>query len=145
LGISSKRVVHHWKKAGGPGQIPGYATHLEEVAKTARYLKYGGYVAIGLGATSSYLKVQEVCRAGETEECRRIRFPETGSFSGGLVGGMAGAAFGKAVISAVCTFGPWGRAICGIALVGGGSLSGGLMMERVGGATGEVVYENLYD
>ncbi|MCO7635168.1 PAAR domain-containing protein, partial [Pseudomonas guariconensis] len=61
-----KRVVHHWKKAGGPGQIPGYATHLEEVAKTARYLKYGGYVAIGLGATSSYLKVQEVCRAGES-------------------------------------------------------------------------------
>ncbi|MCO7597434.1 MULTISPECIES: hypothetical protein [Pseudomonas] len=42
----------------------GYATHLEEVAKTAWYLKCGGYVAIGLGTTSSYLKVQEACLAG---------------------------------------------------------------------------------
>uniref|UniRef100_UPI003EB6AD3C hypothetical protein n=1 Tax=Pseudomonas vranovensis TaxID=321661 RepID=UPI003EB6AD3C len=39
LGISTKSVGHHWSRAGGAGQIPGYATHLEQVAKTAKYLK----------------------------------------------------------------------------------------------------------
>ncbi|MGE1085306.1 PAAR domain-containing protein, partial [Pseudomonas shirazensis] len=74
LKISTKSLVHHWSKAGGPGQIPGYATHLDEVAKAAKYVKYGGHIGTALGGTSSYLKVEEVCRAGETEECKRIRF-----------------------------------------------------------------------
>ncbi|MEX5344318.1 hypothetical protein WCE05_25810, partial [Pseudomonas sp. I2] len=145
LGISSKRVVHHWKKAGGPGQIPGYATHLEEVAKTARYLKYGGYVAIGLGASSSYLKVQEACRAGETEECRRIRFTETGSFSGGLVGGTAGSIAASNTAKLVCNFGFWGKAVCGIALVGSGSLGTAKLGEHFGEYFGKIFYEVSYD
>ncbi|SEN34192.1 Zn-binding Pro-Ala-Ala-Arg (PAAR) domain-containing protein, incolved in TypeVI secretion, partial [Pseudomonas sp. ok272] len=28
LGLSTKSLVHHWNKAGAPGQIPGYATHV---------------------------------------------------------------------------------------------------------------------
>ncbi|MFD3213947.1 PAAR domain-containing protein, partial [Pseudomonas sp. LR_7] len=145
LGISTKSLVHHWSKAGAPGAIPGYATHLDEVAKTAKYLKYGGRVAVGLGATSSYLKVQEVCRAGETEECKKVRFTETGSFTGGLIGGVLGGSAGGVAVKAVCKFGMWGKAICGIALVGTGSFAGG---EGGGGAgewIGEIVYENSDD
>ncbi|MDF9620548.1 PAAR domain-containing protein [Pseudomonas entomophila] len=145
LGISPKSLVHHWKKAGGAGQIPGYATHLDEVAKTARYLKYGGYVAIGLGAAASYLKVQEACRAGETEECRKIRFTETGSFSGGVVGAGAGAASGSYAANAVCRLGPWGKAVCGIALVGGSSLVAAKSGEYFGDKFGELLYEVVYD
>ncbi|MBF8720068.1 PAAR domain-containing protein [Pseudomonas guariconensis] len=145
LGISPKSLVHHWKKTGGPGQIPGYATHLDEVAKTARYLRYRGYVAIGLGATSSYLRVQEACRAGETEACKRIRFIETGSFSGGVIGGMLGAVAATKGAQAVCAFTPAGRAVCGIVLVGISSIAGSQVLEGAGRTTGELVFEQIYD
>ncbi|WP_316250525.1 PAAR domain-containing protein [Pseudomonas fluorescens] len=146
LGISTKSLVHHWSRAGAPGEIPGYATHLDQVAKTAKYLKHGGYVGIALGGGASMLKVQEVCRAGETNECKRIRFTEAGGFSGGLGGGAAGAYFGGYAAYLVCgavgiATGGIGGAVCGIVLVGGGSLAGGLG----GGAGGEWLGELFYE
>ncbi|WP_191830760.1 PAAR domain-containing protein [Pseudomonas fluorescens] len=146
LGISTKSLVHHWSRAGAPGEIPGYATHLDQVVKTAKYLKYGGYVGIALGGGASVLKVQEVCRAGETEACKRIRFTEAGSFSGGLAGGAAGALAGThaavfacgAVAAATALL---GGAVCGIVLVGGGAIAGGVG----GGKTGELIGEELYN
>ncbi|MFK0085869.1 PAAR domain-containing protein [Pseudomonas sp. NPDC090755] len=146
LGISTKSLVHHWSRAGAPGQIPGYATHLDQVAKTAQYLKYGGYVGVALGGGASMLKVQEVCRAGETEECKRIRFTEAGSFSGGLGGGTFGAGLGGYAAYLTCGIvaaatGGLGGAVCGIVLVGGGSLAGGV----VGGKGGELMGEKLYN
>jgi hypothetical protein len=145
LGISTKSVVHHWKKAGVPGQLPGYATHLDDVAKVSNYLKYGGWVGVGLGAGSSYLKVYEACRAGETEECQKIRFTETGSFAGGLTGGAAGAAAGKSVAGAVCKFGVWGKAACGIVTVGGAAFGSSKGIEAFGEFIGEKLYEVVYD
>ena len=145
LGISTKSLVHHWSRAGAPGQIPGYATHLDQVAKTAKYLKYGGYVGVALGGGASMLKVQEVCRAGETEECKKIRFTEAGSFSGGLGGGAVGALIGGDVAVAVCGFaavaGPVGVGLCGIVLVGGGSLIGAVGGESFGEWLGDNIYE----
>ncbi|MFK0088118.1 PAAR domain-containing protein [Pseudomonas sp. NPDC090755] len=146
LGISTKSLVHHWSRAGAPGQIPGYATHLDQVAKTAQYLKYGGYVGIALGGSASVLKVQEVCRAGETEACKKIRFTEAGSFTGGLGGGSAGAIAGRVVGAAVCvatvalTRGI-GKPVCNIVMVGGGSLAGGVG----GGSLGEWVGDSIYE
>lgn len=145
LNISTKSLVHHWSKAGAPGAIPGYATHLDEVAKMSKYLKYGGHVAVSLGATSSYMKIYEACRAGETEECKRVRYTETGSFSGGGAGGMAGGGVGKLAIKAVCGFGPWGRATCGIAVIGASSLGVGKLGEFLGEGAGELLYEVVYD
>lgn len=145
LGISTKSVVHHWKKAGAPGQIPGYATHLDEVAKTSQYLKYGGWIGIGLGGGSSYLKVHEACRAGETEECKKIRFTETGSFSGGLAGGMAGAKLAADASQLVCAFGIYGKVACGVLLVGSASFALSKMGEGLGETTGELLFEKLYD
>lgn len=145
LNISTKSLVHHWSKAGAPGAIPGYATHLDEVAKMSKYLKYGGHVAVGLGATSSYMKIYKACRAGETEECKRVRYTETGSFSGGVAGGMAGGGVGKLAIKAVCGFGPWGRATCGIAVIGASSLGVGKLGEFLGEGAGELLYEVVYD
>ncbi|QVM94027.1 PAAR domain-containing protein [Pseudomonas entomophila] len=145
LGISTKSLVHHWSKAGAPGAIPGYATHLDEVAKMAKYLKYGGYVAVGVGATSSYMKIYEACRAGETEECKKVRLTETGSFTGGLAGGAIGAEVGKLAIRLVCNFGPWGKAVCGIAMVGTGSYGGAVTLSEAGEKMGELIYEIAYD
>lgn len=145
LNISTKSLVHHWSKAGTPGAIPGYTTHLDEVAKMSKYLKYGGHVAVGLGATSSYMKIYEACRAGDTEECKRVRFTETGSFLGGVAGGMVGGTVGKLAIKAVCGFGPWGRATCGIAVIGASSLGAGKFGEFLGEGAGELLYEVDYD
>ncbi|PSS56523.1 PAAR domain-containing protein [Pseudomonas sp. BBP2017] len=147
LGISTKSLVHHWSRAGAPGEIPGYATHLDQVAKTAKYLKYGGYVGIALGGGASVLKVQEVCRAGETEECKKVRFTEAGSFSGGFGGGMAGAYVGGKTAVAVCggaaVAGGVGVAVCGIVFVGGGALAGGLGTSAGGEWLGEFLYEKI--
>jgi len=150
LNISTKSLVHHWSKAGGPGQIPGYATHLDKVARLGKYLKWGGNAAVGLGGTSSYLKVQDVCRAGETDACKKIRLTETGSFAGSTAGGIAGAKVAGLAALAVCgvsgivTAGI-GTALCGIVLVGGGSVGGGILGGTLGEITGELVYETAYD
>ncbi|WP_301362070.1 hypothetical protein [Stutzerimonas nitrititolerans] len=38
LGISSQSLVHRWNKAGVPGRIPGYATHVAAVSRAAKYM-----------------------------------------------------------------------------------------------------------
>ena len=55
LGISSRSLVHHWDKAGTPGQIPGYSAHVEATSRATRYMKAGGYIAIGIGVHGSDL------------------------------------------------------------------------------------------
>ncbi|MBU1332364.1 MAG: hypothetical protein KJ884_13870 [Gammaproteobacteria bacterium] len=146
LGISSRSLVHHWSRGGAPGQIPGYATHMDQVAKAAKYLKYGGYIGIGLAGASSALKVQEVCRAGETEACQRVRFTETGSFWGGLGGGTIAVAITKPLSGAICAAIGLGSAgiggiACGLVVVGGASLVGG----AGGGFAGELAGEKIYE
>ncbi|MDP9665956.1 UNVERIFIED_ORG: hypothetical protein J2W16_003691 [Pseudomonas cremoricolorata] len=150
LNISTKSLVHHWSKAGGTGHIPGYATYLDKVAKLSKYLRYGGYVGIGLGGTSSYLKVQEACRAGETEACKKIRLSEAGAFAGGLAGGILGGYIAGITALAVCGVFSAGTAglgapICGIALVGSGSFAGSTAGAQGGEHMGELIYESHYD
>jgi hypothetical protein len=146
LGISTKSVVHHWSKAGGAGQIAGYATHLDEVARVSKYLKYGGYVGIALGGTASALKVKEVCSSGDVQACERVRFTEAGGFAGGVAGGIAGANVGGYAAYIGCgavgvATGGVGGVICGLILIGGGSLAGTMMGSGIGEVFGEVVYE----
>lgn len=150
LNLSTRSLVHHWSKAGGPGQIPGYATYLDKVARLSKYLKYGGYVGFGFGGSSSYLKVKDVCRAGETEVCRKVRLTEAGSFSFGVAGGTVGSAAGLAAVGTLCgavTVGSagLGAPLCGIVLVGSGSLVGGMIGGKAGESTGEFIYEVTRD
>ncbi len=150
LNISTKSLVHHGSKAGGPGQIPGYATYLDKVAKMSKYLKHGGYVGIGLGGTSSYFKVREVCRAGETEMCKKIRFSEVGSFSGGLALSTfaatgAGIAAGTICVSIGLGTVGLGGALCAMTLVSTGGLAGGIIGETAGELAGEEIYEAIND
>jgi hypothetical protein len=150
LKISTKSLVHHWSKAGGPGQIPGYATHLDEVAKVAKYLQYGGAVGTAIGDGASYLNVQEVCRFGETAECKKIRLTEAGNFTGGIAGGAVGAKLGTSAALAVCgvfsvVSAGVGVPVCGLVLVGGGSLAGGMAGGVAGETVGEMIYDQYYD
>ncbi|MCX2887391.1 MULTISPECIES: PAAR domain-containing protein [Pseudomonas] len=150
LNISTKSLVHHWSKAGGPGQMPGYATHLDKVARLGKYLQYGGYAAIGVGGASSYLKVQEVCRAGEAEACKKVRLTETGSFVGGVSGGIAGAWAGGAAAMMMCGAFSIGTAglgapVCAIVLVGAGSAGGVVATSALGEWSGTKIYEVAND
>ena len=146
LGISTRSLVHHWSKGGAPGQIPGYATHMDEVAKAAKYLKYGGYIGIALTGTASAMKVQEVCRAGETEACEKIRFTEAGGFFGGIGGGSAAVALTSPAVGSICAAigigsGGLGGVVCGLVVVAGASYAGGKGGEWFGGLAGEEIYK----
>jgi uncharacterized Zn-binding protein involved in type VI secretion len=147
LGISSQSLVHLWTDASPAGQIPGYATHLEGVAKASKYVKYGGWLGTAVGGGASVLKVQEVCTAGNTEACERVRFTETGSFVVGIGGGMgAGWMLSAPVVGALCIglgvpTGGIGTLACSIAVVGVGSYAGGALGGQIGEMSGEVIYE----
>ncbi|MGJ7516350.1 PAAR domain-containing protein [Pseudomonas baetica] len=144
LGISSRSLVHRWDKAGGPGQIPGYATHVDATSRAAKYMQTGGYIGIGLGAVSSLLAIQEVCNGGSQEACEKIWFTEGGKFVGSTVGGSLGAYFGQTVSKSACMalkLTPVGGVICVLIGTGGGAWTGA----TVGGDRGERIGELLYE
>ena len=147
LGISSRSLVHHWKLAGAPGQIPGYATHMQGVARAAKYVKYGGWMGIGLGGGASYMKVQEVCTAGDLEVCERVRLTEGGSFIGTVLGGATAGTLLTPVAGPICLAlgvpsAGTGTLICGLGVVGVGSWVAGSLGGALGEGVGEIVYES---
>ncbi|WP_203543445.1 hypothetical protein [Pseudomonas arcuscaelestis] len=93
------------------------------------------------------MKVQDVCTAGRTEACERIRFTETGSFFGGVAGGAtAGGLLTGSVTTHLCiglglTTGGLATLACGIVVVGAGSLAAGTLGGAGGEIMGDVVYE----
>jgi uncharacterized Zn-binding protein involved in type VI secretion len=147
--LSPPSLVHRWTEAGGVGQMPGYATHLEGVARASKYLNYGGWAGTALGGGASVMKVQDVCSAGDTEACKRVKFTETGSFIGELVGGSAaGVIFGAGTTGVICaglgiTTAGTGTLICGLVVAGAGSLATGFALGKTGEKTGELIYETL--
>ncbi len=147
LGLSTRSLVHHWKKAGVSSPIPGYATHIEQVSRTAKILKAGGWVGTTIGGGASYLKVQKVCSEGTPEACEKVKFTETGSFLGGLGGGaVTGGVAASVGAGLVCTAIGIGTAgvggiVCGIVVVGAGSYAGGAIGSRIGEGIGEIIYK----
>ncbi|MDD2109851.1 PAAR domain-containing protein [Pseudomonas asiatica] len=145
LGISSRSLVHHWSKAGGPTHIPGYSTHLDKLAKLAKYLKAGGRVGIAIGGGGSALKISEVCKEGNTNACKKVSVSEAGNFSGGLAGGwLAGKIAGRISAKVCWRVGPYAVA-CGIVITGGGALAGSIGGMEAGEEFGELVFEVFGD
>ncbi|MGN8346603.1 PAAR domain-containing protein [Pseudomonas sp. SMV71] len=149
LGISSRSLVHRWTKAGGAGQIPGYATHIEGVSKAAKIVKYGGWVGTAVGGGASYMKVQGVCAAGKTEACKKVKFTEGGGFIGGVAGGaVVGSVLTTSTAGAIClalgvpTAGT-GTLVCGLVVVGVGSMTAGAALGKAGEKIGELMYEGM--
>lgn len=145
LGISSRSLVHHWSKAGGPTQIPGYATHLDKLAKMAKYLKTGGRIGITIGGIGSAIKVSEVCKEGNSKACEKVKVTEASNFSGGLAGGWAAGKISVRVSANVCwRFGP-GTLACGVVITGAGALAGSVAGMEYGEKLGELVFEVFAD
>jgi uncharacterized Zn-binding protein involved in type VI secretion len=144
LGISSRSLVHHWDKAGAPGQIPGYATHVEATSRAAKYMQAGGYIGIGIGGVSSLLAVQAVCQSDSGAACEKVRFTEGGKFIGSTLGGIAGGWGASSASGPVClalgvSTGFWG-VVCVATIIGVGAWEGADM----GGEKGEAYGETLY-
>ncbi|POF39456.1 hypothetical protein B0D71_25895 [Pseudomonas laurylsulfativorans] len=145
--LSPPSLVHRWTEAGGVGQMPGYATHLEGVARASKYLKYGGWVGTAIGGGASAMKVQEVCTAGNAEACKRVKFTEVGSFAGGIAGGaVIGGILTAKTVGGIClavsvpTAGI-GILVCGVVVVTAGSLVGGAVGSGLGESFGDIIYE----
>ncbi|WP_347928001.1 hypothetical protein [Pseudomonas helvetica] len=146
LGLSTRRTVHHWSKAGAPTQLPGYATHIEGVARASKYMKAGGYVAIGLGASAAAMKIHETCRTGREDQCRQVRFVEGGKLAGNIAGGALASAIAPAVAKGTCLaigVGTGGVGGVGCMLLVSGFLAAGL--GDLGAASGERLGEALYE
>jgi len=146
LGISSRSLVHHWDKAGGPGQIPGYAAHVDAVSRATKYMKAGGYIGIGLGGVSSLLAIQQVCNGDSGAVCEKVKFTEVGKFVGSaslgtLSGVMAGAASGSICMAIGVATGGIVGVVCVAAIVGAGAWVG----TTGGGMAGEAIGEKLYE
>jgi hypothetical protein len=148
LGISSKSLVHRWRKSGAADHIPGYATHIEGVAKASKYVKYGGWIGTAVGGGASAVKVQGVCAAGNVEACAKVKFTEAGGFIGGVAGGaavsgvMTGSTVGWVCAALAVPTGGTATLACGLIVVGAGSLAGGFFGGKGGEIFGEVIYEN---
>ncbi|MNO97283.1 hypothetical protein D3C76_889840 [compost metagenome] len=140
LGISTRRLIHHWNNAGAPGHIPGYATHIDGLAKASKYIKAGGWIGIALGASASVTKTADACRFGREQDCHKVSITEAGKFFGGLAGGAVGAPLGATACVALSVTGV-GGIVCGIVMVGVGSVVGGSIGESLGEGAGEKVYE----
>jgi uncharacterized Zn-binding protein involved in type VI secretion len=148
LGLSSRSLVHHWSKAGAPGQIPGYATHFSGTTTAGAWIRRFGMVGIALSAGASHLKIKEVCRAGETEACQHVKVKEASAFTGALVGGVAGAAVlglvagGTCIALAIPSLGSVPTLCAGI-IIGVGGVGGGIAGELAGEKAGEKIYEYI--
>ncbi len=147
LGISSRSLVHHWDKAGAPGQIPGYATHVDATSRAATYMKAGGYIGIGIGGVSSLLAIQQVCRDDSGAACEKIKFTEGGKFAGstfvGALGGWGSSLVGGPICLALGVSTGIGGVICVAALVGTGAWVGTTAGGMGGETGGQILYEKI--
>ncbi|XXE69033.1 PAAR domain-containing protein [Pseudomonas sp. R1-6] len=145
LGISNRSLVHHWNKAGAPGQIPGYATHVESISRAAKYMQMGGYVGIGIGGVSSVLAVQEVCNGGSEAACEKVKFTEGGKFGLSTFGGAWGGNLGLSASGPLClalgVSTGIGGVICVAAVVGVGAWAGTAAGSMGGEKIGDLMYE----
>lgn len=145
LGISSRSLVHHWDKAGAPGQIPGYATHVNAVSRAAKYMSTGGFIGIGIGGVSSLLAIQEVCVGDSGTACEKVKFTEGGKFAGsaglGYLGGELAYMASPYICAALGATTGIGGVVCVAAVVGVGALGG----TTAGGIGGELAGEILYE
>lgn len=147
LGLSTRSLVHHWKKAGTSGPIPGYATHIDRVSRTAKIVQAAGWVGVPIGVGASYMKVKDVCTAGNEVACAKVKYTEAGSLSVGTAAGIgAGYVMAHGGAAAICvalgvpTAGVAPIA-CGIIAVGAASFAAGTGGSKIGGYIGELIYE----
>lgn len=146
LGLSSRRTVHRWDKAGAPTQLPGYASNIEGVSRAAKFMLAGGYVGIGLAAGAAGMRINEVCRTGTDEQCQKVKFIEGSKLAGNVAVTAAATTYTAPITMEYCagvalrTRGI-GGAICVLIISGGTASIAGNTGSKLGDVVGEIIYE----
>lgn len=128
LGLSSRSIIHDWTTAG-VGGIRGYSTWIDNAAKSARFMKMGGWVAIGFAGLNTTNEVYHACTSGRENECVKVAVKEYSKFGASVAGGLAGGYYGSALMGGICLG-------LGIATGGAGLLACSIIGAAVGGYVG---------
>jgi hypothetical protein len=136
LGLSSRSIVHEWSTAG-VASIRGYSTYIDNASKAARFLKAGGWLAIGFAGANTTNEVYNACTAGREQSCSKVAVKKYSSFGASLAGGIYGGKYGAMAGAGVCVAlgvatGGVGLLACSIVGAAAGGYVGG---EVAGGAT----------
>lgn len=136
LGLSSRSIVHEWSTAG-VASIRGYSTYIDNPSKAARFLKAGGWLAIGFAGANTTNEVYNACTAGREQSCSKVAVKKYSSFGASLAGGIYGGKYGAMAGAGVCVAlgvatGGVGLLACSIVGAAAGGYVGG---EIAGGAT----------
>ncbi|MGY6231203.1 hypothetical protein ACXGPA_12530 [Enterobacter asburiae] len=136
LGLSSRSIVHEWSTAG-VASIRGYSTYIDNASKAARFLKAGGWLAIGFAGVNTTNEVYNACTVGREQSCSKVAVKKYSSFGASLAGGIYGGKYGAMAGAGVCVAlgvatGGVGLLACSIVGAAAGGYVGG---EIAGGAT----------
>lgn len=148
LGLSSSSITHRWNETG-VSDIEGYATHIEKLAKYAKWMETAGKIGIGLSALDTAAKITEACTLGR--DCAKTSFTSIGEFSGSLIGGaIAGKIAGTAAANTVCAIvlgaatieaAGAGALLCTLGVNGAIAYGSDKATSAFGGFVGESLYE----
>ncbi|EXU74451.1 hypothetical protein [Erwinia mallotivora] len=131
LGLSSRSIVHDWQTAG-VGAIKGYSSYIERAAGIAKYMKAGGWVAIGFAGLNTTNEVHHACTTGREGECRKVAVREYTKFGVSTGTGYLGGAWGAAGAGAACV-------ALGVATAGAGLLACSVLGAAAGGYVGSEI------
>jgi hypothetical protein len=109
--------------------------------RVSKYIKNGGWIGMTLGAGASVMKVQDVCAAAKPGRVRRRNiWSQWRLLVGGIASGMLATGGATSVCTAigVATAGS-GLIVCGIVVVGAGSLMAGSLSSKAGETSGDML------
>lgn len=144
LGLSSRSIVHEWSTAG-IGSIRGYSTYIDNASKAARFLKMGGWLAIGFAGANTTNEVYNACTVGREQSCSKVAVKKYSSFGASLAGGIYGGKYGAMAGAGVCV--ALGVATGGVGLLACsvvGAAAGGYVGGEVAGGATEYIMDKLW-
>ncbi|WP_432452567.1 MULTISPECIES: hypothetical protein [unclassified Agarivorans] len=144
LGLSSKSIVHQWRKQpGNATTIPNFARNYKTVAKMARHLKRVGYVGIALTGVDAVSNIQKACSLANEATCTKAKYKNTMKAAGSIAGGATGGAISIwATCSLVFGLPSGGTSFFWCSVVAGAA--GGYASGKIAGNKAESFGEELY-
>lgn len=133
LNLSSRAIVHDWQTAG-VGAIQGYSTYIDRAANAAKYMKAGGWVAIGFSGLNATNEVIHSCTIGRENECKKVAVREYSKFGVSTAAGIYGGTLGAYGVTALCI-------AAGIPTGGAGTLACGIVGGIAAGAVSSSIAE----
>jgi hypothetical protein len=149
LGLSTKSIIHDWKKLGGKmNTIPNFAKNYAVVSKMSQNLNKVGYLGIALTGVNAAANIKEACTVGNEATCNETKYTETGKAAGNVVGGIGGGVIASwAVCNLVFGLPSGGTSMFWCSLVAGasGGYVGGEALGKWSEGKGKELYKVNYN